>query len=88
MTTTITAGDVALVQGRTEDDREFGYVFGQDGGMFFTWMPTLGETLDSIEEDELDGDGELDANLVRQFLANYLPTTSKGQRLWGSNNAE
>lgn len=86
MATTLTAGDVALVQGQTEGDRDFGYVFGQDGGMFFTWMPTLEETLESVEEDEQDGDGELDADEVRDFLANYLPTTSKGQSMWGSDD--
>jgi hypothetical protein len=86
MTTSLTAGDVALVQGQTESDRDFGYVFGEDGGFFFTWMPTLNETLDSIEADEQDGDGELDAAEVREFLAAYLPATSKGQGMWGSDD--
>lgn len=80
---TLTANSVTLVQGITKGDRDFGYVSGEDGGMFFTWMPTLEETLDSIEEDEQDGDGELDADEVRKFLAHLLPTTSKGRSMWG-----
>lgn len=55
-------------QGRDEQDRKFGYVCGDDGGFFFTWMPTLEATLASIEEDEQDGDGGLSEADVREFL--------------------
>ena len=42
-------------QGVTDDGRYFGYCgrIGQ-GGQFFTWMDTLQETLESIEDDETD----------------------------------
>lgn len=43
------------VQGTTAGDREFGYCGIDDrGGQFFTWMPTLQETIESIEDDEID----------------------------------
>lgn len=79
---TITKHQVALCQGQDEAGRDFGYVAGDDGGFFFTWMPTLEATLDSIDEDEQDGDGGLAASDIREFLAAYLPTTGRGQRLW------
>ena len=44
------------------------YVHGDDGGFFFTWMPTLDATLDSVEEDEVDGDGGLTETEVKAFL--------------------
>lgn len=55
-------------QGISENDREFGYVSGNGGGFFFTWMDTLTETLDSIDEDDQDGDGGLYSGDVREFL--------------------
>jgi hypothetical protein len=74
---------VDLYQGEDQQDRVFGYVSGDDGGFFFTWMPTLTETLDSIEEDEIDGDGGLGKSDVRDFLESYLPTTpGGGKRDW------
>jgi hypothetical protein len=79
---TISKKQVDLFQGQDQHDREFGYVAGEDGGFFFTWMPTLEDTLDSIEEDVIDGDGELDKSEVRDFLESYLPTTKRGQDLW------
>jgi hypothetical protein len=82
----ITKANVTLVQGTDHDDLEFGYVDGEGGGMFFTWMPTLAETLDSVEVDTVDGDGGLDRHEVRELLADYLPTTSKGQMMWGSDD--
>lgn len=81
---TITKNQVDLCQGQDDQDRDFGYVAGDDGGFFFTWMPTLEETLKSIDEDEQDGDGDLDESEVREFLATYLPTTGRGQRLWSA----
>ena len=80
--TTITSNQVDLCQGTDDHDRDFGYVAGDDGGFFFTWLPTLSETLASIDEDEQDGDGGLDADDVREFLAGLLPTTSHGKRMW------
>lgn len=50
---------IDMNQGRDEQDRKFGYAHGDEGGFFFTWMPTLAETLATIEEDEVDGDGGL-----------------------------
>lgn len=50
-----------------------------------TWIDTLEETLDSIDEDEQDGDGDLDESEVRDFLESYLPTTRRGQKIWGSD---
>ncbi len=41
-------------QGNDKRGRSFGYCGIIDkGGQFFTWMPTLRETLDSIEDDEM-----------------------------------
>lgn len=70
---TLTKAHVSLDQGTNDDDRKFGYVCGDEGGFFFTHMPTLQETLDSIEVDEVDGDGGLDRDEVAEFLATYLP---------------
>ena len=80
---TMTANNVDMCQGQDEQGRDFGYVAGDDGGYFFTWMPTLSETLDSIEEDEQDGSGGLDEYEVREFLADYLPETGRGLAMWG-----
>jgi len=40
-------------QGKDEQGRVFGYIcdLNVDGGYFFTWMPTLCETLKSLETD-------------------------------------
>jgi hypothetical protein len=59
---------IDMNQGQTEDGRTFGYVHGEDGGFFFTWMPTLAETLESVEEDEQDGDGGLTVEEARKAL--------------------
>lgn len=80
--TNITKSQVELVQGIGEGERKFGYVHGDDGGFFFTWMPTLEATLSSVEEDEVDGDGDLDESEVVDFLREYLPTTGKGRKMW------
>ena len=82
---TITKNQVDLCQGQDDKNRDFGYVAGDEGGFFFTWMPTLAATLDSIDEDEQDGDGELDESDVRTFLSEYLPTTGRGRRMWGDD---
>lgn len=88
MTTSITKSQVDLVQGETPVggvERKFGYVCGDDGGFFFTWMPTLEATLESVEKDEQDGDGELDAGEVVEFLREYLPTTKIGKQMWATD---
>jgi hypothetical protein len=70
----VTKHNVDICQGQDEHGHDFGYVAGDEGGFFFTWMPTLKETLESIEEDDIDGGGGLDKHEVRKFLADYLPT--------------
>jgi hypothetical protein len=77
-----TKAQVDLVQGETNLDRKFGYVAGDDGGFFFTWLDTLSSTLSSVEEDEIDGAGELVRSDVIAFLRGYLPTTRLGRELW------
>lgn len=76
----ITKSQVSLDQGEDHKDRTFGYVSGTDGGFFFTWMDTLEETLDSLESDGECGDGGLRKRDVREFLAEYLPTTPAGRK--------
>lgn len=83
--TTLTKSSVDLYQGRTEGELAFGYVRGEDGGFFFTWMDTLDATLDSVEEDEVDGDGELERDEVVEFLREYLPTTKRGTKMWADD---
>lgn len=78
--TTIANSQVDLYQGEDINDRAFGYVAGDDGGFFFTWLDTLEETLDSIEVDEEAGNGGLRKSDVREFLADYLPTTPAGRK--------
>lgn len=59
---------ISMSQGRDAQDREFGYVCGDEGGYFFTWMPTLEATLASVEMDEVDGDGGLDEADVVEYI--------------------
>lgn len=59
-------------QGETSQGRDFGYVHGDGGGFFFTWMPTLEETLATIDEDGQDGDGGLTEGDVREFLRSEI----------------
>lgn len=77
---------VDLFQGQDEQGRDFGYVAGDNGGYFFTWLPTLDETLDSIEVDQQDGNGGLNKYDVREFLTDYLPTTIIGQAIYPHRN--
>ena len=87
-----TERSVSLVQGVERDGREFGYVAGVDGGFFFTWMPTLEETVLSMEEDwtssnyytQETGDGGLDFNQVAELLREHLPSTAKGRKMWAA----
>jgi hypothetical protein len=82
MNATITKSQVDLMQGETEDGAKFGYVSGDDGGFFFTWRDTPEATLDSVETDEVDGDGGLGQSEVIEFLRGYLPTTKRGKLMW------
>lgn len=90
----ITKSQVDLWQGDTEvhgpslkmEGRAFGYVAGDEGGFFFTWMDTLDATIASVEEDEMDGAGDLDAEEVADFLREYLPTTRRGRRMWADGD--
>lgn len=59
-------------QGDGHSGRKFGYVHGDDGGYFFSHHDTLEATLDSLEEDSVDGDGGLDIGDVREFLREKL----------------
>jgi hypothetical protein len=79
---TITACQVDLNQGTTVRGEQFGYLAGDGGGFFFTWQPTLQETLGSVEACNLDGPGGLTRQDVVAFLREHLPTTHKGKRDW------
>ena len=59
---------IDMNQGLDAQGRKFGYVCGDEGGYFFTWLPTLEETLASVEVDEVDGDGDLGESEVADFL--------------------
>lgn len=59
---------IDMGQGIDEQGRKFGYIHGEEGGYFFTWMPTLAETLASLEEDEVDGDGGLVESVAAEEL--------------------
>lgn len=62
--------------------RSFGYIHGENGGYFFTWHDSLDATIESLEVDEIDGDGDLDLAELQAFLRDYLPTTSRGRSAW------
>lgn len=55
-----------------EKGRAFGYIAGDDGGWFFTHMDTLDDTLYSLEEDEVDGNGGITPDEAYQFLLERL----------------
>jgi hypothetical protein len=78
----ITKSQVDLYQGDTKNDEPFGYVEGDGGGYFFTWRGTLEATLESVEKDPIDGDGDLNVGDVVALLRDYLPTTKRGIRQW------
>lgn len=69
---TTTKMSIDMNQGINKDGRKFGYVHGTVGGFFFTWMPTLEETLATIEADEVDGDGDLTEADVAEFLSEKI----------------
>ena len=77
---------IDMWQGYTEvagEEASFGYVHGNDGGYFFTWRDTLDETINSVEVDDISGDGGLREEEVQVFLRSYLPTSAEGSMLWG-----
>lgn len=74
---------IDMYQGQTESGEDFGYVCGDDGGYFFTWRSTLDRTIDSVEEDSVDGDGGLDISDVIEHLRKKLPCTARGRAMWG-----
>ena len=59
-------------QGDDAQGRKFGYVCGDDGGYFFTHLGTLDATIDSLDVDDVDGDGGLSLADVEQFLRERL----------------
>lgn len=79
----ISPSQLEQCQGVTQDDRPFGFVHGTDGGFFFRWMPTLEETLSSVEPDRESGNGGLDQDAVTEFLRAQLPRTKRGKDSWG-----
>lgn len=66
---------IDLNQGIDEHGRKFGYVHGDNGGYFFTWMPTLKKTLESVDVDSVDGDGGLNPRDVLKFLVAKIGKT-------------
>jgi len=59
-------------QGYTIDNIRFGYVAGTEGGWYFTEHLDARDTLDSLEIDEIDGDGGLTHEDARSTLSAYL----------------
>jgi len=60
-------------QGYTEDDKRFGYIAGSDGGgWFFVECARHSDTLQSLEIDEIDGDGGMSYETAYKILYNYL----------------
>jgi hypothetical protein len=72
MTKQLTTDDLVLDrnQGLDEQERRFGYIHaGSDefGGFFFTWMPTLDETMESLDADTKNPP-TFSRGLARDFL--------------------
>lgn len=72
----ITIDDLTIdrYQGRDDQDRKFGYVHTgdeDDGGYFFTWMPTLEETLGSLDADQQD-EPTFEIGLAREYLESKI----------------
>jgi hypothetical protein len=66
-------------QGETEQGRTFGYIHTgdeEDGGYFFTWMPTLAETLDSLDADQQD-EPTFDEGMAREFLESKIASSPR-----------
>ena len=59
-------------QGIDEQGRTFGYVCGEDGGWFFTHLETIDATIESLDEDNQDGDGEISRSEAAEFLRTKL----------------
>jgi hypothetical protein len=63
---------IDMYQGDDAQGRKFGYVAGDEGGYFFTWMGDLDTTVETLEVDEVDGDGGLDAAEVATYLRSKI----------------
>lgn len=63
---------IDMNQGVDQQGRKFGYVSGDGGGYFFTWHKTLGETIASLGEDMVDGDGGLSEIEVALYLLDKI----------------
>lgn len=62
---------IDLRQGETKNGLEFGYVGesgANGGGYFFTWHPTLTQTIASIEEDTIDRPKRLGVKAVERAV--------------------
>jgi len=76
----INAADLVIDIDQGEDDngRTFGYVRTDredDGGYFFRWFPTLDETVDSLDADDVDPPTfpvELAAEFLRGTTASHF----------------
>lgn len=69
-----------MYQFRDKRGRKFGYVRTAekaDGGYFFTWMPTMAETLDSLDADEIEKPN-FDESLAREFLESKIASKFAG----------
>lgn len=76
MSNDITTADLMLDknQGIDKQDRKFGYIHAGDkehGGYFFTWMPTLAATLDSLDADTQDKP-TFEESIAREFLESKI----------------
>lgn len=69
---TKTAMTIDRYQGIDESGRKFGYIAVVTGGWFFTWMPTLEATIDSLEIDQQDGDGDVERDDAAEFLRSKI----------------
>lgn len=65
-------GITIAIQGRTEKGKDFGYICHGNGGWFFTLHETKEETLASLEEDEMDGPGDVSHSEAYAALEDFL----------------
>lgn len=59
-------------QGEDELGRKFGYVAGDGGGWFFTHFDSVAEMIESLEIDEIDGDGGVTCQTAETMLVSYI----------------
>jgi len=65
-------GITIAIQGKKEDGKDFGYICRGDGGWFFTLHEEKEETLASLEEDEMDGPGDVSHSEAYNALEDFL----------------